>query len=245
VNRASNEVLRALGVTAEIFGMELSKAALQAMAFDLAAFDERQVFAALTRCRKELRTRFSLADILERIDDGRPGVEQAWAEIPRDEASSVVWCDEQRDAWGAARTLLAEGEKVQARMTFVEVYRRKVIEARERGEAPRWTPTLGHDAAGRADALVRAVLAGRMGARAAAELMPARFLAEPPPTVVELLLAAGMATADAGDKPRRMASLVQGLLTEKGAGNVATENGGGTGGGTTGAGDAAITGASA
>lgn len=173
MKRASDNVVRALAVTCEVMGLDVSAAAARVMAHDLADFDEHQVLRALERCRKEVKgARLMIADIIDRLEDGRPGPEEAWAEAPRDETSSAVWCAEQRQAWAAARTLLAEGEVVQARMTFLEVYRKACRESREAGIAPAWEATLGTDLYGREQCLLRAVQVGRIKAAYAVGLLP-------------------------------------------------------------------------
>jgi hypothetical protein len=46
--------------------------------------------------------------------------------------------------------------------------------ARDRGQPPWWTPSLGHDPAGREEVLVRAAELGRLSAAHAAALLPHR-----------------------------------------------------------------------
>ena len=74
-------ILKAIAVTAELTGTELSEAALRVMAGDLDTYPEAAVLRALDRCRRELKTRLTLAAALERIEgqDGRPGADEAWA----------------------------------------------------------------------------------------------------------------------------------------------------------------------
>lgn len=92
--------------------------------------------------------------------------------IPQDEAASCVWTDEMARAWGVARHLLREGDRVGARMAFRDAYNRLVAEARDQGMAPNWTPSLGHDKAGRAEVLEDAVSKGRLTYQHASELAP-------------------------------------------------------------------------
>ena len=107
------------------------------------------------------------ADILEIIDrimpDGRPGAEEAWAMIPQDEQSSCVMTDEMTEAWGIAKSLIDDGDRIGARMTFKEVYSRLVDASKQAGTPVRWFPSLGSDAAGRAPAMAEAVRLGRLG----------------------------------------------------------------------------------
>ncbi len=167
----SLDLVRALAVTAELTGTLLSPDAAQILASDLEPYPEPQVLAALARCRQELRGRMTLADILLRLDDGRPGVEEAWAMAPRDEYQTVVWTDEMAEAWGAARPLLATDE-VGARMTFREVYTKLILAARREHRAPHWFPSLGFDVAGREGPLREAVAKKRLSASRVEKLLP-------------------------------------------------------------------------
>lgn len=167
------ELLKALAVTAELSGTELSEAAATVMADDLSAYPHAQVLVALTRCRRELRGRLTIAAVLERLDDGRPGPNEAWAMIPKDEGGSVVWSDEMAAAYGAAAPLLAEGQAIAARMAFIEAYERLVSQARADVRPPRWTPSLGHDKRSIAAAIETAQRFGRITAEHAAILLPA------------------------------------------------------------------------
>lgn len=169
----SSKVLEAIAVTAELCGRMFSPAAALMFAQDLAGFPDNAVLAALTRCRKEVRGMLTIQDVVSRIDDGRPGVEEAWAMIPRDEASSVVWTEEMAQAYGTASLLLDEGDRIGARMAFKEAYAKLVAEARDRKHPPKWTPSLGGDVAGRQLALIDAVRANRLPMAHAMLLMDA------------------------------------------------------------------------
>lgn len=170
---SSSKVIEAIAVTAELCGRVFSPAAAMVFAGDLEGFPEASVIAALARCRKEVRGVLTVQDVISRMDDGRPGVEEAWAMIPRDEQSSIVWTEEMAQAFGAAAPLLAEGDKIAARMAFKEAYAKLVSEARERREPPTWTPSLGSDVAGRQLALIDAVRAQRLGLNHAVQLLAA------------------------------------------------------------------------
>jgi hypothetical protein len=192
---ASKALLQAIAVCAELTRTQLSEAAVRVLVDDLSRYPEAQVLHALSRCRRELRSGLTLADILARLDDGRPGPEEAWAMIPRDEATSVVWTEEMSQAWGVAQPLLAEGDQVAARMAFLEHYRGIVQAARDRGQPPRWTPSLGHDPAGREEVLVRAVELGRLSAAHVAGLLPHRDA--PHPRLQALLASSKLLTSEA------------------------------------------------
>lgn len=170
---ASKAILEALAVTAELTGTQLSAPAARVMAEDLAAYPEAQVLKALVRCRKELRGRMTIADVIARLDDGRPGPEEAWAMIPRDEAASAFLTEEMREAFRVCYPLLCDGDNVQARMAFLETYRAKVQEARDDGATVSWSFTPGTDPHGRESAVREALAKGRIGAKAASALLPA------------------------------------------------------------------------
>jgi len=175
---ASKTLLEAIAVTAELTQTVLSKAAAKVMADDLANYPEPQVLAALTRCRRELKGRLTIADVLTRLDDGRPGPEEAWAMLPRDEATTVVWTEEMATAMGVAQPLLDKGEDIPARMAFKEAYTKLVQEARDARRPVKWTASLGHDPRGREQVLTEAVERGRLPAAHVAGLLPYREVAE-------------------------------------------------------------------
>lgn len=162
------DLAKALIVTAEVMGHELSAIGAETMADDLAAYPADGVAGALRRCRRELTGKLTLAAILQRIDDGRPGVEQAWAiaSQARDEAATLVWTDEMSEAWGAASKLR---DDVAARMAFKEAYTGLLTLARDDGRPTRWTVSLGHDQSRRSGPILEAVEAKRLTADRARE----------------------------------------------------------------------------
>lgn len=117
------------------------------------------------------------ADILGILDrmlpDGRLGADEAWAMIPRDEASSVVWTDEMAQAFGIALPLLNEGDAIAARMAFKEAYVRIIDANKRQGIAPNWKPSLGHNPDDRERAISEAMRLGRISPEHAQSLLPA------------------------------------------------------------------------
>jgi hypothetical protein len=169
---ANIDLIHALAATAELCGTSLTQAAAEMLLDDLSSYDPKSVIAALSRCRRELKGRLNLADIIARIDDGRPGAEEAWAALPHDEATSVVWTDEMSQAWGVCSGLIANGDMVAARMAFRETYQRLVTDARNERRPAKWTVSLGHDVQGRKSALLMAVAKRRITAHYACSLLP-------------------------------------------------------------------------
>lgn len=185
----SPELIQAVAVTAELCGRTFSEAAARVFVMDLAAYPEEQVIRALARCRKEVRGILTISDVVSRLDDGRPGAEEAWAMLPKSEHDSAVWTEEMREAYAVASPLLHAGDEIAARMAFKEVYQHQVMDARDRCEPVHWTATLGHDARGRESAVARAVEMGRISHEHAQNLLPAP--ASYNPEIVGLLAGPG------------------------------------------------------
>ncbi len=178
----SAALLEAVAVTAELCGRTFSEPAARVFVSDLSAFAEPAVMRALGRCRREIRGVLTVHDVVSRIDDGRPGPEEAWAMIPRDEAGSVVWTAEMASAYGIACRL---DDPIAARMAFKEAYTKAVNDARDSGIPVSWTPSLGHDPGTRDAALMEAVEKGRLTYEHAQELVPQ--LPAPPKAIAALL----------------------------------------------------------
>lgn len=143
---ASVEVLKALAVVCEITGTKLSEAAQLAFAKTLGEYDPALVVKALERCGAECKGRLTPADVISRIDDGRPGPEEAWSLMPKTEAASGCVNDEMMQAFDD--NLYAEDE-VAARMAFKEIYAKLVREARAAHKPACWWFSPGHDVNGR------------------------------------------------------------------------------------------------
>jgi hypothetical protein len=154
---------QALVVAAELMGHELSPRAAEAMARELASYSPKAVGEALKRCMREVRGKLTLADVIARIDDGRPGPEQAWAMCPRGEEATAVMTDEMATAFGAARKLL-ETDEVAARMAFREIYTAEVQAARNVKRPVGWFVSQGTDRGARAPVIVEAAELGRITA---------------------------------------------------------------------------------
>lgn len=184
----SVELLQAVAVTAELCGRTFSEGAARVFVNDLAAYPEQAVIKALARCRKEVRGLLTVQDVVSRLEDGRPGPEEAWALMPHDEAQSVVWTDEMAQAFNSARHLLEAGDKMGARMAFKEQYVRMVNDARDAGKPVNWTPSLGHDPRGRDAVLAEAVASGKLRLDYARQFVPA--LEAPEPNIQALISSA-------------------------------------------------------
>lgn len=169
----STDLIKAVAVTAELCGRTFSEGAARVFLDDLSGFPEHQVLVALKRCRREVRGVLTVQDVVSRLDDGRPGPEEAWAMIPKDERGSVVWTAEMADAMGVAMPLLLEGDAVAARVAFRERYVRVVADARDAGRQVDWTLSEGHDRRGVEHVVREAVDKGRLTLARGRQYVPA------------------------------------------------------------------------
>lgn len=169
-------IIEDIAATAEVLGTTLSHGALILMAEELIGYPPIMVRDALHRCRRELKGRLTLPDVIERIEhgDGRPGPDEAWSTAVRamDEKATVVLNDELMGAWSVAKTIWDAGDKVGARMAFRDAYQRIVTAARAAREPCRWWPSLGDDKAGRDQPLLDAVAKGLLAAPRVQALLP-------------------------------------------------------------------------
>lgn len=161
---SSEDVARlagALCATAETLGQTISASAAELMAEDLAGYEAPDIRSALQACRRELTGKLTLAAILQRIQaaDGRPGKDEAWsiALTSSDENDTVVMTDEIQLALAAARPVLDLGDKVGARMAFINAYERLVTQSRDEGKPVNWHVSIGFDANRRLEAITKAV----------------------------------------------------------------------------------------
>jgi len=104
--------------------------------------------------------------------DGRPTPEQAWNMVKFEESETNIWTREMESAFWAAFDSGSNGDKIAARMAFLEVYKRDVTAARAAGEGPHWSVSLGHDKAGRERAILNAVEENKLTSDAASSYLP-------------------------------------------------------------------------
>ena len=171
-DQIQDDLLKALAVTAELMGTPMSPEALAVFVEDLLAYDAALVLKALRRTRQEVTGRLTLAAILQRLDDGRPTPEEAWAMIPASEQVSFFWTEEMAVAYGVAGPLRAAEDEIGARLSFTKQYLCLLAEARSKREPVTWRASLGYDPNGRAEAIAEAVRLGRITTAYATTLLP-------------------------------------------------------------------------
>ena len=113
--------------------------------------------------------------------DGRPGPEEAWARMPKGERvedGTVVWCEEERAAYDACRSLLLNGDQIGARMAFKERYERELAEARAEARPVRWSISAGYDMEQRLSALATAVRDKRISLDGALGFIPGERISD-------------------------------------------------------------------
>lgn len=171
-----------LTILAETFAESLSVQRQEIYCAGLTDISRDKLRVAFRRAHRELKYFPKLAELRElagvlpvAFSDGRPGPEEAWARMPkagRMEEDSVVWCEEERAAYGACRSLLLNGDQIGARMAFKERYERELAEARCQGTPARWSISLGCDMAHRLSTLAAAVQGKQMSIESALDFVP-------------------------------------------------------------------------
>lgn len=161
-DREQEDLVKGLMATAEVIGDQLRPAAAAYMVQDLSCYSLAVLERALAGCRRELKGRLSLAAVLERIDDGHPSPNEAWAVAIQaaDERNTVVWTTLTQQAWNTALPLVQAGDKIAARPAFLETYGRLLKDARAARLPASYTPSLGFDLTSRNAALTDAVSKG-------------------------------------------------------------------------------------
>ncbi|MDD0974800.1 hypothetical protein [Pseudomonas fontis] len=155
------ELAAGICATAETLGQTISATAAKLMAEDLSVFPPKDIRKALQSCRRELTGKFTLGAIMQRIqaEDGRPGKDEAWAiaMTTNDEFETVVLTDEIQLALAAAKPILDGGDKIGARMAFIDAYQRFVGQSRDDAKPVNWHVSVGFDASRRVQAVTKAM----------------------------------------------------------------------------------------
>lgn len=176
-NYTAAEIAKAIKITAEVCGSELSDGAVNAMLLHLKPYGGEAVMSALSECQREAKGRLTLAAVLEKLEncDGRPGAEEAWGMIAHaltDESETIIWTNEMCSASHSASELLRLGDKVGARMAFREAYENLVRQQRLAKAPVCWTVSPGSDQQRRTDTLMLAVKDGKLSSEQVAPMLP-------------------------------------------------------------------------
>lgn len=158
---ADQEVIKALAVAAELCGTNLSVDAAKVFALKLDKFPKAAVLMAIDRAMEECKGRLTLADVISRIDDGRPTADEAWGMIPKSEHDTAVCTREMMRAMSGIADMI-EHDPIPGRLAFKAAYEREVREARSAGTKSEWEITLGWSVGGRAGPVMDALQKGRI-----------------------------------------------------------------------------------
>ena len=165
-------LLRMLALTAESCGSEISAELLATWILDLESYQVDAILEALKQVRFFHSGRLTLAAIHDRIPGGHPSPEQAWAMCPFDESRAAWWTAQMQEAFNAAYDHVEDGDRVAARMTFLEAYRPLLEAARANRETPQWKITLGTDKSATNAAIREGVAKGYISAAGARRMLP-------------------------------------------------------------------------
>lgn len=142
---ASPKLIRTIMATVELCGRPMTDAAAEIFVEDVSGYPEDQVLGALARCRREVKGVLTPKDVIDRLEDGRPSPDEAWALVPKNEFDSAVWTEEMAHAWSIASTAWMDGDRAGAARAFREAYIKAVSHNRDRRIQPAWSVTQGDD----------------------------------------------------------------------------------------------------
>lgn len=177
----SDWLVRQILALAEAFGEGLTAERQAIYAGALADIPRDRLQRAIQLAVRELKWFPKVAELRELANTtlesncSRPGPEEAWARMPkggRMEDDSVVWCEEERAAYSACRSLLLEGDLIGARMAFKERYEKELLEARSHARPVHWIMSAGYDINHRLTTLVTAVQERRLSLENALAFVP-------------------------------------------------------------------------
>lgn len=154
--------------TAEAYGKEASQNLLRMFWGVLHEFDMNQIRIAFTSHLRSSRFMPTTKEIIERINGMRPGPDEAWAMVPKDEGTSAVVTEEMLGAFSVAAPLLHEGDKIGARMAFKDAYYRLCEASMAAGKPIKWVISRGWDKSSLGCVIDEAVRLGRITAQDAA-----------------------------------------------------------------------------
>jgi hypothetical protein len=171
-----DKTLESLAVAFEVMGQETTETAVEFIANELYKHDFNAVQKAIKQACRECKYKITLADIISRIDDGRPSADEAWQEVYMlTEWDSKIMTDEQIMAFCSVSTALQTGtttDQINCKKAFVDKYNKLVQEARAESRPVKYMLSMGSLSDGRVSAAIEAVAQGKMTQQAAVRLLP-------------------------------------------------------------------------
>ena len=166
------ETTKLLATTFWIVGnADMHMGVKEAIIQQLESYPEAAVAKALLKCQRECKHRLSLADIISRIDDGRPSPNEAWGMIPKCESQSGVWTTDMANAMHSVWSLM--DNQIAARMAFLESYKKQLDMARDERQPVKWIFSPGHDKGSREPVLMEGYKSGKLNAKQVKAQLPA------------------------------------------------------------------------
>ena len=156
------QVTEMLAIQYEMNGQVASERVITYMLKQLDPYGFEPVMTALDKLGKESSFKINLAEIIKRIDDGRPSAQLAWSQCPMNEEDSAVLTEDQREALSCVSHLLYCGDPIPARMAFIEKYNTLVEIARANAVPVKYVLSAGINAQMRIDVAKAAVEDGRL-----------------------------------------------------------------------------------
>jgi hypothetical protein len=148
---------------------------------DLMDYQLSSVKSALRHHARQSRFAPTPHDVVALLESGnkRLSADEAWSMMPNDEFETIVWTREMSEAYSIASGILAEGDKIAARMAFKSAYDRLCSEAVMMQRPVVWSVCVGFDKSRIEPALQKAVAAGRISQDRANKFLPAPMDAGP------------------------------------------------------------------
>lgn len=162
-------------------GKVFSKRAMDMIFETLEDYSLNMVEQAIKLYSKKSKFAPTPSDIIDILEAGnkRLTADEAWSMMPHDEFETVVWTREMAEAYGIVSGILAEGDKIAARMSFKSAYDRLCSEAVIMQRPVVWSVCVGFDKSRIEPALQKAVAAGRISQDRANKFLPAPMDAGP------------------------------------------------------------------
>lgn len=173
-SQQKTSIVDALMVAYEVMGREMSEAGAQMILRALDGFEFEAVMTAIKRTVSEAKF-ITPAEIISRVDDGRPDPEKAWSEVCHydpDDTYTECMTEEQSLARGACWHLLASGDKVAARMAFKEEYVKLCAENRLKKQPVKYVFQMGRNKDNRLEVVKQAILDGKITQKTALAKLP-------------------------------------------------------------------------
>ena len=174
-----NKVAVLIAGTAEIIGQGLNQTAIAIMCEDLAEWEFNDIQAALTACRREVKGRLSLKDIIDRLPkkgDELPSADELWGQVLEyltDEYKTFVLPEMALIALestkGGVRELVISKDIVAARKAFIAAYERA---SQGFNGKVKYAVRLGTDKQNQADTIKTAYLEKKITKEMAAIYLP-------------------------------------------------------------------------